>query len=527
MERRALRVAARAASILGMLTVATGCDDNGSGGGSAGNSGAGTGGTGAAGSSGHGGSGGGAAGFGGGAAGSSGAGTGGAGAAGSSGQGGTGGGGGPGAPACLEGAVSAACTCGAHTVKDGFCCNGTAQSTACSVLPAYYVAPTGNDANAGTSITAPFLTLEKARNAARASATIKTVYLLGGTYARSAPLTLGSQDSGQSWLAYPGQTPILDGGSQTEGAIVLDMANDVTIRWITFRNFVKTTIGALWSDGKNLVIDSNTIENTLSDGWVQAAIYVCCGKHEDMRITHNRIDGANYIGIHAGADAGSAGRITGTTIAYNAVHHTCRTVADCGGIYLWDKGYASTNVTVDHNVVGDFGTATTEGRGLYLDDNTSNITLRNNIVYGAGDWALHYHGGAHNLFENNIFDISNLQRKLAVYSDTKDNSPEVMVGNVFRCNVVYSSAAPPSALWDFWDAQQLNLVKPSVSDNVYFGTKGNLPNAPPIVDTNPTVANPGFVDPAARNYAFSGANPGASCGFQPIDTSTVGPLPNL
>ncbi|MEB2322445.1 MAG: right-handed parallel beta-helix repeat-containing protein [Sorangiineae bacterium] len=428
------------------------------------------------------------------------------------------------APSCLTGAVTSECTCGSTVVSSGYCCKGSPQVDACALPPAFYVSPTGNDANPGTSADKPFLTLEKARAAARASAAVKTVYLLGGVYQRTATLSLESQDAGQSWLAYPGQTPILEGGSSTQVALLIN-ANNVTVRWITFRNFVKSTIGLFWGGANDVLIDSNTILNTLSDGWVQAAIYMCCGQHKNARITHNLIDGANYIGIDAGAATIDGGDMAGTTIAYNAVYRTCRTVADCGAIYLWDRDRQSSNVTVDNNVLGDFGTRAVGGRALYLDDNTSNVTLRNNVAYGTGDWAVQYHGGDHNLFTNNIFDISDVTHRLAVYQDTGDQTPpDLMSGNAFRCNIVYSSATPPSSLWDYYHVK--DVVLPEVRDNVYWGKKGNFPNAAPIIDTNPKVADPGFVDPSARNYAFGGANPAESCGFKPIDVSAVGPLPN-
>ncbi|HEY3448509.1 MAG TPA: right-handed parallel beta-helix repeat-containing protein, partial [Myxococcales bacterium] len=425
---------------------------------------------------------------------------------------------------CAYGPVSSACTCGSTVVTTGYCCSGTPQGTSCSALvPAFYVSPTGDDANAGT-FAAPFGTLEKARDAARASATVKTVYLLGGVYARTATLELGGADAGESWLAYPGQTPILEGGSATQNAIVVN-GDDITIRWLTFQNFVTNTIFVGWGDARRVVIDSNTIRNTISDAWVQAAIYLCCGQHTDAKITHNLVDGANYIGIHAGASASSNGSITGVTISHNQVSNTCRTVADCGAIYVWDIQHLATNITIDNNVVQDFASATSRERGIYLDDETSNVTARNNIIYGYGQWSFQIHGGDHNVFTNNIFDVSKAVR-LGLYQDDGGANPNYgMAANTVSCNIVYSNAAPPDTLWDKYGS--LPVALPTVSENLYWGAAGALPNTAPIVDSSPHVADPGFVNPAAADYRFSGANPGAFCGFQPIDVSQVGPLPNL
>jgi hypothetical protein len=70
-------------------------------------------------------------------------------------------------------------------------------------VPAFYVAPNGNDNNTGT-MAAPFRTLEKAQVAMRRSYTIKTTYLRAGTYPRANELTLTSRDNKETWATYPG-----------------------------------------------------------------------------------------------------------------------------------------------------------------------------------------------------------------------------------------------------------------------------------------------------------------------------------
>ena len=91
----------------------------------------------------------------------------------------------------------------------------------------FFVAPGGNDANAGTQA-APFATLEKAQAAVRAvkaaglPANGVAVTLRGGTYWRSSQLRLTSADSGTAdrpviWRAYPGETVRLNGGKRITG----------------------------------------------------------------------------------------------------------------------------------------------------------------------------------------------------------------------------------------------------------------------------------------------------------------------
>lgn len=89
----------------------------------------------------------------------------------------------------------------------------------------YYVAPNGNDANAGT-ITAPFKTLQHARDVVRTVNDNMTgdinVYLRGGTYPVSSTINFTSADSGTNghhvvYAAYQNEKPVLNGGVPVTG----------------------------------------------------------------------------------------------------------------------------------------------------------------------------------------------------------------------------------------------------------------------------------------------------------------------
>ncbi|MER6418223.1 RICIN domain-containing protein [Streptomyces sp. NPDC001137] len=89
----------------------------------------------------------------------------------------------------------------------------------------YYVAPNGDDANAGT-ISAPFKTLQHARDVVRTVNNDMTgdinVFLRGGTYPVSSTIDFTSADAGTNghqivYAAYPGEKPVLDGGVEVSG----------------------------------------------------------------------------------------------------------------------------------------------------------------------------------------------------------------------------------------------------------------------------------------------------------------------
>ena len=119
-----------------------------------------------------------------------------------------------------------------YTVSDGHGGTSTASVAvtvgapgASSSAPlALYVATNGNDAWAGDLATpnaagtdGPLATLQAAQAKMEASTTTKTTYVEGGNYYLNSTLSLGAADNGESWLAAPGQTPVIYGGQQVTG----------------------------------------------------------------------------------------------------------------------------------------------------------------------------------------------------------------------------------------------------------------------------------------------------------------------
>lgn len=77
----------------------------------------------------------------------------------------------------------------------------------------FYVSPTGNDNQSGLDSSTAFATLARAQQAMRQSSSADTTYIAGGTYTLNTPLTLTSADSGSAFVALPGETPVISGGT--------------------------------------------------------------------------------------------------------------------------------------------------------------------------------------------------------------------------------------------------------------------------------------------------------------------------
>lgn len=88
---------------------------------------------------------------------------------------------------------------------------------------AFYVSTQGRDSWSGrltapnaAGTDGPFASLERARDAMRAGDT-DTTYIRGGTYRLDETLTLDGRDSGHSFAAYRGETPVISGGERVSG----------------------------------------------------------------------------------------------------------------------------------------------------------------------------------------------------------------------------------------------------------------------------------------------------------------------
>lgn len=84
-----------------------------------------------------------------------------------------------------------------------------------------FVSPSGNDSWPGTA-TQPFLTIDKAKLAARSLIGNVTVNLRGGVYELSAPISLGSSDSGKSggtitYRSYTNEAAVIRGSKSLDG----------------------------------------------------------------------------------------------------------------------------------------------------------------------------------------------------------------------------------------------------------------------------------------------------------------------
>jgi hypothetical protein len=389
---------------------------------------------------------------------------------------------------------------------------------------AYYISLGGNDSGSGSS-SSPFRTLARAQQAARNSST-KTIVIRGGNYGVSATVDMTAADSGEAWIGFPGESAILDGGSGIvmnihDGAnnitienltiqnvskgIAITAASTETIRWNTFLNCSQNCVSVnYYSD--HVFVDSNSFNGGGGNGTALGAVTMAFHTTSST-VSHNLIQNFAGPGIAFEAGTGAQEVSNYNVIDRNRVINTVTGSDDSGAIYIMDRSHLAVGYQVTNNIIDTVGNGSlnTALHGIYLDDQTSNVLVSGNSCRLCGQQAIQIHGGDHNTFVNNVFDLSS-GAKIGLYQDDPEFGTYGMGSNVFQRNILYFANGAANPLWD-------NVMSaggsssPLVSNNLYYSAAGaSIPNGGAITDSQPKYGNPQFANAAGGNYSMAGSS---------------------
>jgi hypothetical protein len=424
---------------------------------------------------------------------------------------------------------------------------------------AFHVAAGGSDSGDGTSAH-PFASLERARDAMRRS-TIRTTYLTGGIWQMRSPLVLGPQDASTSYIADGGDASVL-AGNGTSSLVVLHAASNVTISGLTMRqagaggairiegggghrvvaNTIHDSVNGMLLDGSSgnsvvlnrilrsaasgieakngsnaNVFDSNRIEVTCAIGTRGGGLFVHGGN--DNRITYNLVQDTAGMGIGVLNWDDETVNLR-TVIRGNIVRATNRMSYDSGAIYLLGRSHRDMHAVIEGNLIDGAGGENDHTIGIYLDDSTSGVEVRGNIVRRPGTHAVQVHGGDGITLSGNILDLGTGRASAVLFqSAPADTNPSnTMLDNRVSGNIVLSA----SALAVVYDHIEGGV--PDVRDNLYYSTAGvKLMARDVVVDSAPVFADPGFVDAAAGDYRLLPDGAARKRGFHEIDSTVMGP----
>jgi hypothetical protein len=276
------------------------------------------------------------------------------------------------------------------------------------------------------------------------------------------------------------------------------------------------------------VIDSNFIHDGGKIYRAGCGVFLG-GSASYNAVTHNEICDLSWMGVHLGWSwTGRAPAFTHhNEVGYNHIHHIGNGVLnDIGGIYTLG---VSPGTVLHHNHIHDVtrferGREGYGGWGIYLDAGSSQITVANNVVHDTRDGGLHLHNYAYpwgDVVTNNIFAFSQ-DKELIRNAEMNHEQSHVTVAR----NIVFgpSTQMLGGAGWK----KEGNF---SADQNLYWSTSTNAPDFGGRAfaawqgegrDGQGRVADPLFVDAAARDFRLRPGSPALALGFAPIDVKSAG-----
>jgi hypothetical protein len=264
-------------------------------------------------------------------------------------------------------------------------------------------------------------------------------------------------------------------------------------------------------------------------------------------IHHNNIFNLFYTGVSTGWTWGYAPTSNNNIIVReNRIYNIGRgLLSDMGCVYNLGT---SPGTVVDHNICHDVQSFGYGGWGLYSDEGTSYVKWSNNIVYRTKGAPYHQHYGIHNSVTNNVLAFPQYilgepypQANgdfAAVRSSPSPTGYESLTSFTLMTNIVYIRNASSSL---FFATTTQAFINVTADYNVYFNAM--QPTASLRFpcwngmsswsawqalgeDLHSVLADPQFVSPDSYDFSdLQKTSPAIALGFDPIDTSRVGPRP--
>jgi parallel beta-helix repeat protein len=247
------------------------------------------------------------------------------------------------------------------------------------------------------------------------------------------------------------------------------------------------------------------------------AVGIWVGESFNNHIHHNEIRDLYYTGISVGWTWGYALNLArGNVIEFNHVHHLGKGwLNDMGGIYTLG---VQPGTIIRNNVFHDITVHAYGGWGIYLDQGSSEMLIRDNLAYNVDDGGFDIHFGRDNIVENNVF-ASGARFQLG------RTRPEAHASFVFRRNIVcWDSGELLRGKWSD-DAFRMdgNIYWFSGGREFFFGNESWHQWQARGHDVNSHLIDPGFVDHTNGDFRFISSSSVDALGFKPVDWSTVGP----
>jgi len=249
-----------------------------------------------------------------------------------------------------------------------------------------------------------------------------------------------------------------------------------------------------------------------------AGIGVWVGHSPHNVIRHNDVYDLYYSAFSLGWVWGyGPSRAHHNEVAFNHAHHIGqRVLSDMGCIYTLGISPGTTiHDNHFHAVVSyDYG-----GWGLYTDEGSTGIEMKNNLVYRCSRGGFHQHYGKENRIENNILAYGGEHQ-------VQRTRTEEHISFFLERNIIFWDNDSP-LFGSNWKDNNFKVDK-----NLYWhaGKPVKFPGDLSIEqwreqrnqDVNSLVVDPGFADPERGDFHLKPDSPALELGFQPFDYTRAG-----
>ncbi len=269
--------------------------------------------------------------------------------------------------------------------------------------------------------------------------------------------------------------------------------------------------------------DGNLVENNYIHDYGEvyaAGVGVLVGQSSDNRIRHNEIHDGYYSGMSLGWNWGqSPTHAHRNLVEFNHIHHVMRgLLSDGAGIYTLGT---SPGTAIRNNVIHDVFAYEQPpiAWGIYLDAESNQILVENNLCYNVLSGGLMMHnGGFANTVRNNVFARCAHQ---TVWRAQPRGEPATFERNVCwltQGDLFLTDGSPDvKSTWDrnlYWrtDGKAMLFNDEALEDWQALG-----------LDRTSLIADPQFIAPEKDDFRLKPTSPAITrLGFQPFDPGQAG-----
>lgn len=272
-------------------------------------------------------------------------------------------------------------------------------------------------------------------------------------------------------------------------------------------------------DGEGAAVERIAIrDSTIAHGGRihSAAVGVWIGHAAHCVVEHCDIHDFTYTGVSVGWVWGYAeSRAHHNRILRNHIFDLGYGVlSDMGAVYTLG---VSPGTVVEGNHIHDVASKEYGGWGLYTDEGSTGIVMRNNLVYRTSSGGFHQHYGRDNLIENNVF---------AAARDWQLQRTRIEEHTSFRFerNIVWWETDVPLVKGDWTKGlvTKANCYWHGSKPVVFPGGVDLAARQAAGQDEGSIVADPLFKDPEHSDFALAPDSPARALGFEPLDPATAG-----